>query len=340
MTGPLTTSQPYPAAQVLPADYARHQPSPAQLRSAITALTAEVDWARLSWRQLIEALLACGRTDIPLARLVEGHVDALRILSVAGRAPVSGALYGVWASRSQQTGVSVRSVGGEFRLDGTLRFASGAGVIDRALIPAWPDADHHLLLDLPVAQWPADGSGWVTGAMAVSRSHTVTVEDVAVGVDAQVGDLDFYLSRPGFFPGGVGVAACWAGGAARVVDRLVARMTPPLSPSVRARLGRIRTDLVAAAAALRGAADRLDATLPRHQPMGHEDWQALATETRAVVADAVTRILEQARRVAGPAGLALDEDLTRARADLDLYVLQQSADGDAAVLGERTETAC
>jgi hypothetical protein len=43
--------------------------------------------------------------------------------------------------------------------------------------------------------------------------------------------------------------------------------------------------------------------------------------------------LEEAQRVAGPAGLAYDEDLTRAVHDLSLYVLQQNADTDNGFLG-------
>lgn len=64
-------------------------------------------------------------------------------------------------------------------------------------------------------------------------------------------------------------------------------------------------------------------------------WQSLATETRAAAAAAVTRILAEARAVAGPAGLAHAEDFSRAHHDLDLYVLQQNADADAAWLGGR-----
>ena len=37
--------------------------------------------------------------------------------------------------------------------------------------------------------------------------------------------------------------------------------------------------------------------------------------------------------MAGPAGLAFDEDLTRAIHDLQLYVLQQNVDADELFLG-------
>ena len=51
-----------------------------------------------------------GRQDLPLARLAEGHVDAVAILRELGARPHSDARYGVWAARPG--GVGARLVGG------------------------------------------------------------------------------------------------------------------------------------------------------------------------------------------------------------------------------------
>ena len=83
---------------------------------------------------------------------------------------------------------------------------------------------------------------------------------------------------------------------------------------------------MAAAAAVATAAGVL-----AEGPVPHP--QALAAETRAVVGASVRRLLDQARAIAGPTGLAFDGPLTRAVDDLDLYVRQQSTDGDAMFLG-------
>ena len=82
----------------------------------------------------------------------------------------------------------------------------------------------------------------------------------------------------------------------------------------------------------RSAAERLDALLAEPD-VDLVEVQALSTETRAVVAGAVHGVLAEAQRVAGPAGLAFDEDLTRAIHDLQLYVLQQNVDADELFLG-------
>jgi hypothetical protein len=349
--GPLTVSQPVPPVRALTTDYDRHAPEIEAQRSALAGLVAERDWATLSWSELVEDLLVLGRTDIPLSRLAEGHIDALRILAQAGSGPVKDALYGVWASRSQQTGIRAQpETGGGLRLDGTLRFASGAGLIDRALVPAWLDDGTHLLFDLPVDELPVDTSVWRTSAMAASRSHELLLNGVLVAAMAQVGGPDFYLSRPGFFPGGVGVAACWAGGGARLLDRLQRRIPEP-SPTQQVRLGRIRTDLAAAVAVVRSAGLRLDWIMSadtggfqerqRREPLGgsggsspHTDrGQSLATEVRAAVADAIRRMVAETRLAVGPAGMAMDEELSHAVLDLELYALQQNSDADALLLG-------
>lgn len=335
----LTSSQPYPAPLAVPTGYRRHRPDVATLRSAMHACADELPWSALSWRGLVEGLLALGRTDVPLARLVEGHVDALRILGQSGGVPVPDALYGVWASRSRRTGVVATAIADGWRLDGTLRFASGAGVVDRALVPVWLDDEHHRLLDLDVRAWPVDASAWVTSAMEVSRSHTIRLDDVAAPGASAVGPVDFYLDRPGFFPGGVGVAACWAGGAARIADLLLDRSPQTWPEHVRGRMGEIRVQLASGAAVLRSTARVLDELSADPGSAGPgTPWQAISTETRAATANAVTAVLEHSRRIGGAAGFAHDEHFSRAHHDLDLYVLQQNADGDRAYLGSRYGT--
>ena len=323
----LSWLQPIPAPRSLPDGYDRYDPKAADQRAALVGVLDGLEVVSVGYRRLVDGLLALGRTDIPLARLAEGHVDALRILAQAARQPVVGVWYGVWASRSQQTGLRAEPGQDGLRVDGTLRFASGAGVVDRALIPVWLPDGRHLLLDLDVTDLPVDPTVWRTGAMQASRTYELTVADLRVAREAVVGEPDFYLGRSGFFPGGVGVAACWAGGAARVLDLLRVRHPRPTSVQ-QLRLGRMRMELVAAVAAVRSAADVLD------RPDPTRDLQQVATEARAVTAEAIRRLLAEARLVTGPAGLALDDGISHAVPDLELYVLQQNSDGDAALLGD------
>lgn len=119
---PWSQLSPVPAPGALPPGYPRHAPSRSELRTAITGLVDATDWPALRWPELVDGLISLGRTDIPLSRLAEGHIDALRILDQAGAGPRTGALYGVWASRSAGTGVAAEIADRGLRLSGsTLR---------------------------------------------------------------------------------------------------------------------------------------------------------------------------------------------------------------------------
>lgn len=340
-SSPLSRLSPVPETWPLPAGYRRHDPDPDELRHAIDSVVGRLDWSALSWAGLVEGLLRVGRADIPLGRLVEGHVDALRILAQVDAAPSSGARYGVWASRSAGTGLAAVADGDTLRLDGTIRFASGAGVIDRALVPVWVDADTHLLLDLAVDGLPVDRSHWLTSAMRVSQTHTVPVTDLVVSTDDVVGAPNFYLGRPEFLPGGVGVAAVWAGGLCRVLDVTTTMLAGrPVTPAQDVRLGRSRIQLVGALTAVRSAGHRLDELQVERATTdaARREVAEVSAEARAVVAYAVVAALTEIRVLAGPAGLAFDPDLGHALDDLGLYVAQLNVDAEATRLGAAIRT--
>ncbi|MGM7668600.1 hypothetical protein [Microbacterium sp. A93] len=306
-------------------------PAPEVQRTAMRHLAGQADWTGVEWPDFLETLMALGRADIPLSRLTEGHVDALRILAEAGSSPEPDALYGVWASRSGGTGLTAAlqtatDPEADWQVRGTLLFASGAGVLDRALVTVWPDEDLHVLLDASVVDWDFDTDAWRTRAMEYSRSHRAHLDGPITA--RRVGADNFYLDRPAFFPGGAGVAAVWTGGAARVLDLLSDALGDPVNLPVpkQLRLGHARTELAAAVALIR----QTGLTLPAPD---QGTSRTAVTLCRAGVGAAVRRLLEEVRTLAGPAGLAFNEELSRAVDDLALYVAQQSQDGDAGHLG-------
>jgi hypothetical protein len=286
------------------------------MRAAVREITAAY---RELWTgpfpHLVAALAELGRIDLALARLVEGHADAMRILDQAGTAPLDG-VYGVWASRSAGTGVRATQQPDGWRLSGELRFASGIDLIDRALLPGWVDA-HHLLLDLPVDAVDADRETWQTSAMDASRSFTVRVDQLA---DRVVGPLDFYLTRPGFLVGGLEVAAVWAGGAASVLEQVSVglRGFEPSAHQLR-RLGVMEQAVWLARTAV-------DATVVRLPGL---DAAALARETAAARTAVVTcceQVVDEAERIVGPGGMSGNARLARTLADLAIFVRQHHVD--------------
>ncbi len=282
---------------------------------------------------LTEALVEVGRTDLCLARLIEGHSDGLRILQQAGQQPRPG-VYGVWASRSVGTGLAaerVEGIGGGWRLRGELRFASGVDLIDRALVPGRVDGEHHVLLDVPADLGRPDRDSWFSAGMDAARTYTVHVDRQLPDAD-QVGGVDFYLDRPGFVVGGLCVAAVWAGGAQQILDVVSTSLREfPTTPHQLRRLGVIEQAVWEARSLLARTVSRIDDL----------DQEAVAREcgmTRTAVVQACDTVLDEARRVVGPAGLSRNARLTRALDDLTIYVRQHHVDAALTALGETALT--
>ena len=220
-----------------------------------------------------DAFVRLGRQDPVLARLGEGHADALAILTELGAdAPAPGTVWGVWAA--VPTSVKATRDGDRWRLSGDRPWCSGAGTCTHALVVAEADDGPRLFavaIDAGQAEplpdtWPAVG-------MARSDSRTVRFTD-AVGLP--VGAANDYVDRPGFWHGAVGVAACWYGGALGIADALRgAAGRRDLDPHALAHLGACDAALAGAAATLREAAAHIDAR-PKEQNA------RLARQTRAV----------------------------------------------------------
>ena len=67
---------------------------------------------------------------------------------------------------------------------------------------------------------------WPSIGMAASRSETLEFGGPVISEDEVVGPAEFYLDRPGFWFGAIGVAACWYGGAVGIVNDLVKSLEP------------------------------------------------------------------------------------------------------------------
>jgi alkylation response protein AidB-like acyl-CoA dehydrogenase len=280
------------------------------------------------------ALAALGRCDLALARLAEGHVDALAILAEAQRAAIPDALYGVWAARSGGTGARLVRDGHELRLTGTVRFCSGANLLDRALVaasaPHGEGAGGWLVdVDLTAADIVRDQESWPAIGMDASESLDVTFTGLPVTGDMIIGEPGWYVGRRGFALGGGGVAAVWLGGTAGVLDSLLAVLlaAPAVDEHQLAHLGALHTALSCADALLTGSARTVDA-----EP--DIDAGPIAATCRAAAERAAWEMLDRVPRITGPTSLCRDRRFAQQLADLQVYVRQHHAEKDLAALGE------
>ena len=169
---------------------------------------------------------------------------------------------------------------------------------------------------------PVAGS-WRAVGMADSDTATVDFTDVVVPCTAVIGHPGFYLSRPGFWRGALGVAAVWAGGAQGVADSLWARGAD--DPHQEAHLGAVGAALWSLEVVLAEAARRVDA--------GTADTEVLALTVRHLVEAGATEVLERVGRATGAGPLGHDRAHAARVADLTVYLRQSHAEADLAALG-------
>ena len=274
------------------------------------------------------ALADLAGEDLSLARLGEGHADAVAILAeLGGPRPQPGGRWGVWAANPPGPNVTATRRQNGWLLRGAKQYCSGARICTDVLVTAVADDGARLfavdteLLEPDVCSWPATG---------MAGSDTLDVGFPGVPAVA-VGPPDAYTNRPGFSHGGVGVAACWYGGARGVGQALLrAASKRDIGPHALAHLGAVDLGLRTARAALDQAADEIDADPADEHGEGPLRALRVRALTEAVAADVLTRT----GRALGAGPLGHDEAHSRAVADLTVYLRQQHAEGDLARLGE------
>ena len=92
--------------------------------------------------------------DLALAKLYEGHTDALAILAECAAAHyVAEGIWGVWAAEPPDARAVITSRDGDrVRLQGTKAWCSGALQIDRALLTAWDEQGQQQLVAIELSQ--------------------------------------------------------------------------------------------------------------------------------------------------------------------------------------------
>lgn len=276
---------------------------------------------------LWSALATLGATDLTVARVLEPHLDALAILAQADISAAPG-IWGVFAAEGPGPPLRADANGSSYTMTGRKHWCSVAGSLDHALVSAWTGDEHRRLfaVDLRDPGVVAVSGTWVARGLTAVDSGPVDF-DAAPGTP--VGEVGWYLDRPGFAWGGLGVAAIWYGGAVGVARRLLggaARRAPDQLAMM--HLGAVDGALHAARCALLDAATAIDAGV-----LVGVDGARAALRVRQVVATAAEEILQRAAHGLGPGPLATEEEHARRVADLELYLRQWHAERDLASLG-------
>ncbi len=285
-----------------------------------------------------QALATVAAHNLSLVKLYEGHTDALAILAeLAGpgmsAAKSNGDAWGVWAAEGAHARVTITPLyGNAVLLDGTKSWCSGAQTLSHGLLTAWhADGQGPQLVRVAMHQpgVSASAASWQAVGMSGSASVDVTFTQADGHCVGQIGD---YISRPGFWQGGAGIAACWYGGALGLGLALRQALVESL-PAARgafrlAALGKVDLALHSTAAVLREAGQWID-----DNPLG--DASTVALRARLAAEGCAKTVLDEVGRALGAATFCRNARFARTAADLPVFVRQSHAERDFVALAER-----
>ena len=280
---------------------------------------------------LCTLLRQLGGADLSVARLSEGHVNAIALVERYGTpaqrddlaaAVRDGALSAVWGADDARRLTATPERGG-YRLAGRKVFASGAGFVVRPLVTAaTPEGPLLLMLRLGPDE-RADTSGWTPLGMRASATGTVDLDGVFVPQEAVIGGPGDMLRQPHFSGGAWRFCAVHLGAAERLTDLFRAQLLARGRAEDPYQLQRVTTCVSAVGSArfwVEAAAHRLAAD---GDPV---EAVAFANLTRVVVERAALDVLEAVQRGIGLPGFLRPNPIERIGRDLATYLRQPVPD--------------
>ncbi|WP_159705831.1 acyl-CoA dehydrogenase family protein [Arthrobacter sp. 18067] len=297
--------------------------------------------------KLWELLASVTAVDVASGRALEPHLDAVAILEQAGNHNQPEGAWGVFAAEGPGLKLEAkRDDAGNYVLNGSKPWCSLASQLDGAVITAHTEDNKRaaFAVHLKDPGVTCETPQWTSRGLQEIPSGTVHFDQVLA---TPVGGEGWYFTRPGFAWGGMGVAACWLGGAVALARDFKTALAKGADNGrepdqiALASLGEVDRIITSVTGYLAQAAERIDAGeldsrgADTTETNGPSAWSE-ALRIRGTVAAAVERVQTVVTQNLGPAPLAFNEAYGKRMADLSLYIRQHHAMRDDAQLGALT----
>ncbi|GMM92281.1 acyl-CoA dehydrogenase family protein [Qipengyuania sp. MTN3-11] len=283
-------------------------------------------------RDAFNALRTLGRANLSVARLFEGHMNAVKLITLYGNeesarevadAINAGMLLGVWGADDPAEPLAFVQRDGMLRLAGAKCFASGLGLVGRAVITATTPTGQQLLFVSADEPERCDYSAWSMGGMRATQSGRYDFTGVEVGDDALIGASGDYQREP-YFEGGIWrYCAAHLGAAEALYHAMLAQLTDrgrADDPNQQRRIVASAIAIESARLWLLRAADEVEAS-------GAEAAKAtLSLLAREATEDACRLVMEHAERALGMAAHGENSFVHRMIRDLRLFLCQAKPD--------------
>jgi alkylation response protein AidB-like acyl-CoA dehydrogenase len=295
----------------------------------------------------LRVLRALGRACLPLGRVYEGHVNALRLVLRDGRPEQvaraaadarAGRLFSVWNTDAADAPLRMDADG---TLHGAKTLASAAGFATRALVTALrPDGGRQMLL-IPLEPGErADLAGWRAQGMRASATGLVSFDGLVAGPDHVLGTPGAYVRQPDLSGGAWRTSAVTLGGLDALVEacrRHLVATGRDADPHQRARMGQAFMARETASLWLQSACTRAET-----ETDSADGVVAYVNLARLAVEAACLDVLRLTQRSVGLAAFMRAHPIERLSRDLGTYLRQPAPDSaltDAAAFYMRNEAA-
>ncbi|MFT8776640.1 MAG: hypothetical protein ABF893_08290 [Gluconacetobacter liquefaciens] len=281
-----------------------------------------------------------GHANLSIARLFEGHMNAVKLLHLYGGPDVwervapaigDGALLGVWGADGPRP-LRGFGAGGRLRLEGEKIFASGLGLVHFAVVTLRDGNDDDgpsrlALVDVSDSA-RQDLSAWKASGMRATASGRFDFTGLEIDAGHLVGQPGDYMREP-YFEGGIWrYCAAHLGGAEALVDLWRDALTCRGrldNPMQLARYARAVALCHAMASLLRDTAQTVEAVAAKPQDM-IDEAVAAALLARQFVEESCVRILQLAEKSLGTASYVTGTPIERIRRDLSMFLRQATPD--------------
>jgi alkylation response protein AidB-like acyl-CoA dehydrogenase len=166
---------------------------------------------------LVQALRATSRLDLSAGRILEGHVNAVRLVAMHGTAPQlarvgaivrRGGMLGIWAADAP----GQRATLTHGTLAGIKAFCSGAGALQAAIVVCTHQGGRQMVLVEALDEARIDRAAWHPTGMEASESFSVCLDGMVVAPPDLVGGVNDYVAEPAFSAGHWRILALQLGG--------------------------------------------------------------------------------------------------------------------------------
>ena len=272
-----------------------------------------------------------GAADLTVARLFEGHLNAIGLVCRYGTADqvgdlacdvVNGALSAVWGA---EDAVGLKIVGGGIGsvLEGRKILASGAGVVTRPLVTATGSDGQQMCLLRMNPGYKHDVEGWQAQGMRATATGTVDFTGMPVTDHELVGKPNDYMQQPTFSGGAWRFCAAHVGAVERLVDLFKQHLIETKRGEDAYQLQRLAVCVSSAKTARFWVEETASRMAGGSDPA---ETVAIAHLTRMTVERSALTVMETVQRGIGLRAFVRPNEVERICRDLSTYLRQPAPD--------------